>query len=260
MAARRPDRRTTILGLLVLGGLALLVAVPTWLQTTGSSPIDPSVEVTVTGTDAAPGVGAAALVVLAAGLALGLVGRFARWLVLLVAAVGGVVVVASALAVLLDPRPVARSAAADATGVTVLTSDVQVGFAAWAAVAVGVLVVVLVAAAARAATTWPAGSSRHERTSGPGATDGASPVGDGASRPDAPRGGAAGPAGEGTSSGTGSASGDPSRDPARDRDRQSDVHGDHHPDPGPDGADGVTDDPAALWDAITRGEPEDERG
>ncbi|MBD5787311.1 Trp biosynthesis-associated membrane protein [Cellulosimicrobium terreum] len=173
-----PGRRTAIWSLLLLGGATLAASAPTWLTTTGSTPTEPVVDVAVSGTTAAPAVGAAALVVVAAALALGLVGRVARWLVLVVAAASGAVTVASALGVALDPVPAARSAVAEATSVTEPTSPVDVTAAPWVAVVLGVLTVVAVVWIAVGARSWTTASTRHERVPASGAQADASPHAD----------------------------------------------------------------------------------
>ncbi|MFE4463944.1 Trp biosynthesis-associated membrane protein [Oerskovia sp. NPDC056781] len=166
-AARAPRswrlaRRSAILLLLVLGGGALAAAAPTWLRTSGATPLDPDVLVQVTGTSAAPGVGAGALVVVASALALGLVGRIGRWLVLLVSAASGVVVAASAAAILRDPTQAARTAVAEATGVTDMTSGIVLTPWPYVACAVGVLVVLVALWAAVSSPSWGRVSARHE--------------------------------------------------------------------------------------------------
>ncbi|MCB7137365.1 Trp biosynthesis-associated membrane protein [Cellulosimicrobium marinum] len=163
MTSRGPSRRAAIWVLLLLGGATLAVSAVTWSTTTGATALEPVVDVAVSGTTAAPGVGAAALVLVAAALALGLVGRVGRWVVLAVAAASGVVTTASALGVALDPETSARSAVADATGVTELTAPVTLTPAPWAAVVLGVLTVLVVAGVAVAARGWTSASTRHER-------------------------------------------------------------------------------------------------
>lgn len=158
----RLARRSAILLLLVLGGGALAAAAPTWLHTTGATALDAEVLVQVTGTEAAPGVGAGALVAVASALALGLVGRIGRWLVLAVSAASGVVVAVSAAAIWRDPAPAARSAVAEATGVTALTSGVSLTPWPYVACAVGVLLVVAAAWAAASSPSWGRVSARHE--------------------------------------------------------------------------------------------------
>jgi hypothetical protein len=186
--ARRPSRRAAIWLLLLLGGATLAASAVTWSTTTGATALDPVVEVSVSGTTAAPGVGAAALVLVAAGLALGLVGRVGRWVVLAVAAASGAVTTAAALGVALDPEPSARSAVAEATGVTELTSAVSLTPAPWVAAALGVLTVLAVAWVAVGSRGWQQASTRHERdasaTGGPARGDaGGATVGPTAARP-----------------------------------------------------------------------------
>jgi uncharacterized membrane protein (TIGR02234 family) len=149
--------------LVALGAAALGATVPVWVRTTVSTALEPDVAVEVAGTTAAPAVSAAALVVVAAGLVLAIAGRIARWLALAVAALAGALVAASAVAVLADPVPTATAGAADAAGVTDLTSPVALTPWPWLAAAVGVLVVVAAVLAALGAPAWAATSGRHER-------------------------------------------------------------------------------------------------
>jgi uncharacterized membrane protein (TIGR02234 family) len=171
-----PARRTAIWVLLLLGGATLAAAVPTWLRTTGATALDPQVDVAVAGTSAAPGVSAAALVLVAAALALGLVGRVGRWVVLAVAAASGVVATVSALSVAIDPEPTARSAVAEATGVTELTAPVELTAAPWVAAVLGVLTVLVVVWVALGARSWASASTRHERAGATPATAAGTPA------------------------------------------------------------------------------------
>lgn len=175
---RAPSRRAAIWLLLLLGGATLAASAVTWSTTTGATALDPVVEVVVSGTAAAPGVGAAALVLVASALALGLVGRVGRWVVLAVAAASGVVTTAAALGVALDPEPSARSAVADATGVTELTAPVVLTPAPWVAAALGVLTVLAVVWIAVGSRGWQQASTRHERDGSPAPS--AAAAGDGA--------------------------------------------------------------------------------
>lgn len=106
-----------VLLLLVLGAASLASAAPVWLRSSGATALAERVDVTVTGTSAAPGVSAAALVVIAAALALGLVGRVGRWFALAVVWLAGLVAGGSALAVIRSPADAARTAVAEATGI-----------------------------------------------------------------------------------------------------------------------------------------------
>lgn len=162
-------RRSAVLGNLVLGAGVLGAGAMTWISATGSTVLDPSVAVTATGTSAAPAAGAAALVVVAGALALGLVGRAGRWIVLGVQAVAGAAIAVSALSVALSPRASAVAAAVDATGVTEIVGPVEVRPAAWVTVALGLAIVALAAWSAWSARSWPSRSTRHEMASPTGA-------------------------------------------------------------------------------------------
>jgi uncharacterized membrane protein (TIGR02234 family) len=156
------SRRSAVLLLLLLGGLALLSAVPTWLTSAGSTALSAHVPVAVTGTHAAPGVGAGALVVVAGALALGIVGRIGRYVVLAVTAVAGVVVATSAISVLGDTVTVATTAAADSTGVTELIEPVKVAPWPYVTIVLGFVVTVFSVLVAVFSRGWRT-SSRHER-------------------------------------------------------------------------------------------------
>lgn len=162
------SRSRAVWALVALGGAALGAAVPTWVRTTVATALEPQVDVAVAGTTAAPAVGAGALVVVAAGLVLAIAGRVARWLALAAAALAGLLVAGSAAAVLLDPLPAATAGAADAAGVTDLTTPVVLTPWPWLAVAVGVLVAGAAALAAAGAAAWGATSGRHERAGAAG--------------------------------------------------------------------------------------------
>lgn len=149
--------------LLLLSGVVALTGLPVWVTAAGASPLADEVTVSIRGTAAAPGLVAAALVLLAAAAAVGLVGRVGRWVVVVVVAAAGGLVVGSALGGRSGADASAARAAAEATGVSRLTGPPQV--AAWplVAVAVGVLVVVAAVGLARASGRWAAPSGRHDR-------------------------------------------------------------------------------------------------
>jgi len=177
-------RRTFVLTLLLLGGLGVLTAVPTWLTTTAATALETSVDVTVSGTTAAPGVSAAALVVVAAALSLGLVGRVARWVSLAVVALGGLVIAGSALAFVRSPDAAARSGVAEVTGVARPASEIDLSVAPYLTVAVGVAVVVVAVWAVVARVDWSQRSRRYDApaagVSGDAAAGGAAAPGAGA--------------------------------------------------------------------------------
>lgn len=164
---RRTPRRTVVLSLLLLGGLSVLSATPTWLSTTASTALDPSVAVSVSGTTAAPGVSAAALVVVAAALSLGLVGRVARWVSLAVVALGGAVIGGSALSFVLSPDAAARSGVADATGVATTPAQIDLSPAPYVTVLLGAAVLLVAVWAAFARVDWAQRSRRYDTRTAP---------------------------------------------------------------------------------------------
>lgn len=175
--ASRGRRGRWVLVLLLLSGLVALTALPVWITATGANVLGDAVAITVRGTTAAPGLVAAALVLLAAAGALGLVGRAGRWVVVVVMAAAGALVAASALGARSGATATAKRAAADATGVSNLTGAVQVAAWPWVAVALGAVVVLAAAGLARASAVWVAPTDRYERA-GAGSVGGAgSPAG-----------------------------------------------------------------------------------
>ncbi len=169
-----PRRRRAILVVLGLALAALVSGVPVWVRTAGSTALVGEVPVQVTGTQAAPGVPAAALVLLAAGVAIGLAGHVGRWVVAGAVVLSGVLQAVSAGAVLADPEPVARTVVADATGVETLASPAVLTPWPWIALVVGVLVVAAGAWLTATSRQWAVPSLRHDRdgaAGGPGVPD-----------------------------------------------------------------------------------------
>ncbi|AEE45932.1 Trp biosynthesis-associated membrane protein [Cellulomonas fimi] len=169
-----PDRGATAPGrrgrgraaavLVLLAALTGAVAVPTWLTARGTTALRGTVELPVAGTQVAPGIVGAAVVLLAAAAAVALVGRAGRWLVAVVTAAAGVLVGASAVAVLADPRAAALPVVTTQTGVGRVVGAVEVTLWPWAATAVGVAVVLSAGWLVRTSRTWHAPSRRHEAT------------------------------------------------------------------------------------------------
>ncbi|MFI2488640.1 Trp biosynthesis-associated membrane protein [Promicromonospora kroppenstedtii] len=221
-------RTRTVLALLVLGALTFGTGSPTWITTTVATALEPEVAVAASGTSAAPGVGAGALVLLAAGIACALTGRVARYVALVVAAAAGVLVVTSTLVVVGDPTPAATNAASATSGVTELTSPVVLTAWPWAAVATGVLAVVVAVWAGIAARGWTATSARHERAGQGAAATAAGTAGEAGTA-----GPAAGPDTAPEAAGPGAAS-DPAGSTEDDTDDEIDPHD--------------------AWDALSRGD------
>ena len=133
-----------------------------WLRSSGATALAERVDVAVTGTTAAPGVSAAALVVVAAALALGLVGRVGRWFALATAVVAGLVVGGSALAVILSPSAAARTAVAEATGVVAPPAAVDVTAVPYGTVALALAILGVAVWAAVAPVEWTRQPRRFE--------------------------------------------------------------------------------------------------
>ncbi|SDD26572.1 trp region conserved hypothetical membrane protein [Sanguibacter gelidistatuariae] len=158
----RAARRRVVLSLVLLGAAAVATAAPTWLTTYASTVLNEQVKVVVTGTSAAPGVSAAALVVVAAGLALGLVGRIARWFSLLVVIAGGLVIAGSGFNFIRSPDAAARSGVADATGVIGVVGDVTVSYAPYLALVCGLAIIAVAVRAAVAPIDWGSRTTKYD--------------------------------------------------------------------------------------------------
>ena len=221
-----------VVALLLHAVLVGAAAVPTWVSAAGTSVLTGTVQVHVPGTRAAPGMVGAALALAAAGAALALAGRLGRWVVMTVVLLCGVVVAWSAVAVLVDPAPVARQAVAAATGVDHLVGTPRTTAAPWVATFGAVLVVACGIALGLSSARWSGTSGRHEPARAPAATRrDTAPIAQGA-------GAVVGQGEDPTSART--AAGAPEAAPPPSR-------------PAPDERSHVPDE-RADWDALTRGE------
>ncbi|WP_051640363.1 Trp biosynthesis-associated membrane protein [Cellulomonas sp. URHE0023] len=155
--------------LVVLAGLTALTAVPVWFTTSGTTALEGTVQIAVRGTDVAPAILAAAVAILAAGAATGLVGRAGRWVVALVVAACGGLVVATAASALADPAAAVASEVATQTGVGHLAGPVTA--TPWPTIALVVGVVDLVAAVwlVVASRRWNVPTRRYQATPDPAA-------------------------------------------------------------------------------------------
>jgi uncharacterized membrane protein (TIGR02234 family) len=152
----------------VLAGVTVVPALPTWLTTTGTTPLRGTVPVTISGSQVAPGIFAAGVALLAAAAAVALVGPVGRWVVAVVVAGCGVLVAVSAGAVLSDPLAAATPVVADVTGVGHISGPVETSAWPWVAVVAGALVVLGAAWFVRSSSSWERASRRHEAASGAG--------------------------------------------------------------------------------------------
>lgn len=156
-------RKSGVLATLLFGGVVLLSAIPVWVQAATVSALGPQLSVEVAGSEAAPGVLAAGLAVLAAGVAGGLVGRLGRWIVIAVLLLASGIVLGSGIAVVTNPRTSALTAAADETGVAQLTTDPTLTAWPWVALAIGAVGLLLCLTLVRTSANWTTVSKRHER-------------------------------------------------------------------------------------------------
>ena len=136
---RRGGRGRAAAVLLVLAGLTALSAVPVWFTTSGTTALEGTVQIRVAGTQVAPGILAAAVAILAAVAAIALVGRVGRWVVAVVVAGCGLLVVASTVSALADPAAAVAPVVASQTGVGHLAGSVTTSVWPTIAIAVGVL-------------------------------------------------------------------------------------------------------------------------
>ena len=160
--ARRAGRGRAAGLLLVLTGLTALVAVPTWFTTTGTTALQGTVTIRVSGSQVAPAILAAAVAILAAVAAVGLVGRAGRWVVAAVVVGCGLLVVGTTLGVTADPVAAVTPVVAAQTGVGRLAGPVSTSAWPWLATTVGVLDVLAAIWLVVASRAWSRPSRRHE--------------------------------------------------------------------------------------------------
>ena len=156
------SRRTATLGALVLGALTLLTASLTWVTGSSSDAVRAHLRLAVTGTAAAPGVSAAAFVVVAAALAVALAGRIGRLLAVIILAAAGITTGTSALGAIASPQRIALAAAAERTGLPSLDGSASLAPGPYLAVALGALTVFWAIWAGVSARCWQASSRRHD--------------------------------------------------------------------------------------------------
>lgn len=151
-------RRVAILATLVGGAALGATAAGTWVTARAWTPIEER-ELAVTGLDAAPVLGATALLLLAAGVALAMAGRVAVRLTAVAVAGAAGLAAASTLVVLVDPAGPARSAAQAALGVAAV-EGAAVTALVWPALLVALACVGLGVWVLVAGGSWPHGASR----------------------------------------------------------------------------------------------------
>lgn len=154
------SRRQAVSLLLLLAVLLLVSALPAWVNGIGAVVATRTATIMASGTESAPGVLAAALVIGAAALALGLSGRVAQRFAGVATVLAGVIAIGGARHVIANPELAAAGKAVAATGVAeVYEASVTAG--PWVALALGV-VVVLAGVAVVLVRITPRGVARYE--------------------------------------------------------------------------------------------------
>lgn len=158
------SRSRAVLTLVLLGVAAFALSLPTWISAEATTTLGPQ-PVRVSGASAAPVVPSTALVVVVAGLAVGLSGRVVRILAPGAAALAALAGLVGVAAVLTDPEAPARSAAGQISGVREITGAAHLSTWPWAVVAVLGLTVVLAVVLPLRAGTWTPAARKYERPS-----------------------------------------------------------------------------------------------
>ncbi|WP_147917612.1 Trp biosynthesis-associated membrane protein [Ruania zhangjianzhongii] len=163
--ATRPrlSRAKAVLAVLAGGALLLLSALPPWATVPVALSLDAIGAAEVNGTEAEPVVPSTALVILAAGLAIGLAGRIARVVAALAVALCGVLAGVTTILFIRAPESALRAAAGELSPVSELDGPVQLY--AWPVVT---LVIAAVLTVLGAVLPWVMGAwtrvgQRYER-------------------------------------------------------------------------------------------------
>jgi len=152
--------------MVLLAAVTVVPVLPTWLTTTGTTPLRGTVTVSIAGSQVAPGIFAAGVALLAAAAAVALVGRAGRWVVAVVVAACGMLVALSAGGVISDPLAAAAPVVADVTGVGHVSGPVSATAWPWVAVVAGGVDVLGAVWFLRASRAWGGASRRHETAAG----------------------------------------------------------------------------------------------
>ncbi|HIZ36422.1 MAG TPA: Trp biosynthesis-associated membrane protein [Candidatus Ruania gallistercoris] len=155
--------------LVVLGGGALLLlsALPLWASAPVAVTLDAVAAAEVSGTDAEPVVPSAALVILAAGLAIGLAGRLARVLAALAVAGCGALAVVMTILFLRSPEPAVLAEAGNVSAVAELSGPVGVSVWPVVSVVIATVLTLLGLLLPWVMGTWARVGQRYERGARP---------------------------------------------------------------------------------------------
>lgn len=155
-------RRSAVVASLVAGAAIGACAAVLWVTASAWTPLSQR-SVDVSGLEASPALGAAALLFAASALALAVTGRWAARLAGLAVVVAALLALGSTVAVLVDPAGPARAAALAELGVAHV-EGVTTGVAPWAALVLSSAAVAVAVRIVVTAATWPtAAGSRYRR-------------------------------------------------------------------------------------------------
>ncbi len=157
----RLTRGRVVVAVLVLGAVAFALSALTWASAEVPTVLAEN-SVAVSGGEAAPATQAAALAVLAAGLAVAIGGRWVTRVVAVALAGLGVLLGASAVGFLMEPRPRLEAAAAQVSGVREIAGEPALTPWPYATALLGLVVVAVAVLTLRVPTTATPGR-RFER-------------------------------------------------------------------------------------------------
>jgi hypothetical protein len=169
--ARRRSRvlgkRNVVLAGLVSAGVVLLAVTRTWVTVQAPSAGVALDSIKVSGTDAAAGVLALAVVALVCSLAAGITGRVARWIIGVIQGLVGVGVIGFTIPVLRDPALASTARTSESYGVQRLAEDsYAVSVWPWLAMIGGILVVAMAVVLIVAGRGWKHAKRFERHTSG----------------------------------------------------------------------------------------------
>lgn len=184
MPSPRRLKNLTLLAGVVLSGLVLLTWTGEWFGLTLDGRSASHTSLAVTGNTAAPALIALALAGLALTGALAIAGSIVRFILGVVEAILGAIVVYSAIVALSNPAEASAALITGATGVSgtasivAMVTRVSVTAWPWLTIIVGVLVVALGVLIVLTGRRWPGSSRKYQATAVQAEEPGTNPVAD----------------------------------------------------------------------------------
>ncbi|QRZ60852.1 Trp biosynthesis-associated membrane protein [Rothia sp. ZJ932] len=148
---------------LLSGAAAFASTLPTWVYAEVSDVLQ-NASVAVPGSDAAPGVSALALVVLAATVALRLAPQKVRYFIVAVMVAAGAGMIFSVASVLTDPASAAQATIGSQTGVIGMDAQYSLTIWPWASLIASACVIASAAAMGAASRSWVKNKSKYDKT------------------------------------------------------------------------------------------------